>query len=74
MQYGTGIKIATGKWNGIKSPEKNQCLYGQLIFEKGGRNIQYRKDNLFNNDVGKNWTVNQTQLRTDLQGDPDEQH
>ena len=28
------------QWNKIKSPEINSCTYRQLIFGKGGKNIQ----------------------------------
>ena len=32
----------------IERPEMNPHIYGQLIFHKEGKNIQWRKDNLFN--------------------------
>jgi len=31
----------------IKNPEINPCTSGHLICDKGGKNIQWRKDNLY---------------------------
>ena len=38
-------------------PRNNPCTCGYLIFDKGGKNIQWSKDSLFINWCWENWTA-----------------
>ena len=49
--------------NKTGSTEVNPCTYGHLIIDKGGKNIQWRKDNLFNKYCWENWSTTSKRLK-----------
>ena len=45
------------QWKIIENPEINPDTYSQLIIDKGGKNIKWEKDSLFNNLCRENLTA-----------------
>ena len=43
----------------------NPLLYGQIIYDKAVKNIQWRKDSFFNKQWWENWTATWERIKLD---------
>ena len=54
------------QWNRIEEPEMNPHTYGHLFFDKGAKNIQWKKDSIFNKWYWFNWQSTCRRMQIDL--------
>jgi hypothetical protein len=56
---------AVDQWNRIEDPEMNPHTYGHLIFDKGDKTIQWKKESIFNKWCWHNWRLSCRRIQID---------
>ena len=57
------VCFCSTKWNSAENSDINSTTYGHLIYNKGGKNIHWRKDSLFSKWCWENWTATQKWMK-----------
>ncbi|KAF0878102.1 LIN1 transcriptase, partial [Crocuta crocuta] len=53
------------QWNRIEKSDLDPKVHSQLIFDKAGKNIQWKKDSLSNRWCWENWTATCRRMKLD---------
>jgi hypothetical protein len=53
------------QWNKIVDPEMNRHTYFHLIFDKGTKTIQWKKDRIYNKWCWFNWLIAHRRMQID---------
>ena len=69
----TGMKTAwywhknrdADQWNRIEDPDINPQTYEHLVFDKGAKTIQWKKESIFNKSCWHNWMSTCRRMKID---------